>query len=45
MDILYIIKKLHEIDKLKMIFLNSAQIKVFDYLPMPTILEDPYSSL
>lgn len=41
LDIIYIIKKLHEIDKLKMILLNPSQLKVFDYLPKPTIPEDP----
>ncbi|KAM3134860.1 hypothetical protein pb186bvf_013029 [Paramecium bursaria] len=40
LDINYIIKKLHEIDKLKMILLKPAQLKVFDYLPRPTIPED-----
>ncbi|CAD8160599.1 unnamed protein product [Paramecium pentaurelia] len=40
-DILYIIKKLHEIDKLKMILLTKEQIKLFDYLPKPTIASNP----
>ncbi|CAD8074058.1 unnamed protein product [Paramecium sonneborni] len=40
-DILYIIKKLHEIDKLKMILLTKEQIKLFDYLPKPTISSNP----
>lgn len=40
-DILHIITKLSEIDKLKMILLNSYQIKMFDYLPKPMIFEDP----
>lgn len=40
-DILYVIKKLHEIDKLKMILLNKDQIKLFDYLPKPTISTNP----
>lgn len=44
-DILYIIKKLNEIDKLKMILLSKEQIKLFDYLPKPTIPIDPYRSL
>ncbi|KAM3134862.1 hypothetical protein pb186bvf_013031 [Paramecium bursaria] len=44
LDILYIIKKIHEIDKLKMILLTPAQLKVFDYLPKPTISENPQSS-
>ncbi|CAD8087976.1 unnamed protein product [Paramecium sonneborni] len=41
LDILYIINKLHEIDKLKFILLNKAQIKMFDYLPKPFIGADP----
>ncbi|CAD8160955.1 unnamed protein product [Paramecium octaurelia] len=41
LDILYIINKLHEIDKLKFILLNNAQIKMFDYLPKPFIGADP----
>ncbi|CAD8177416.1 unnamed protein product [Paramecium pentaurelia] len=43
MDILYIMKKLQEIDKLKMILLTESQIKVFDYLQKPTIPLDPNS--
>ncbi|CAD8164591.1 unnamed protein product [Paramecium pentaurelia] len=41
LDILYIINKLHEVDKLKFILLNNAQIKMFDYLPKPFIGADP----
>ncbi|CAD8185037.1 unnamed protein product [Paramecium pentaurelia] len=37
LDITYIIKKLQEIDKLKLILLNSDQIKLFDYLPKPKL--------
>ncbi|CAD8071708.1 unnamed protein product [Paramecium primaurelia] len=43
MDILYILKKLQEIDKLKMILLTEPQIKIFDYLQKPTIPLDPNS--
>ncbi|CAD8084647.1 unnamed protein product [Paramecium sonneborni] len=43
MDIIYIMKKLQEIDKLKMILLTESQIKVFDYLQKPTIPLDPNS--
>ncbi|CAK80907.1 unnamed protein product (macronuclear) [Paramecium tetraurelia] len=43
MDILYIMKKLQEIDKLKMILLTESQIKVFDYVQKPTIPLDPNS--
>ena len=41
LDVLYIIKKIQEIDKLKVLLLNQHQIKVFDYLPKPLITEDP----
>ncbi|CAK79483.1 unnamed protein product (macronuclear) [Paramecium tetraurelia] len=41
LDILYIINKLHEVDKLKFILLNKAQIQMFDYLPKPFIGADP----
>ncbi|KAM3140759.1 hypothetical protein pb186bvf_007164 [Paramecium bursaria] len=41
LDILYIIKKIQEIDKLKMILLDSSQIKLFDYLPKPLITLEP----
>lgn len=44
LDILYIIKKLHEIDKLKMILLTKSQIKLFDYLPKPTITAEAQGS-
>ena len=37
LDITYIIKKLQEIDKLKMILLSTDQIKLFDFLPKPNI--------
>ncbi len=37
MDIIFIIKKLIEIDKLKALLLNESQQKLFDYLPKPTI--------
>ncbi len=42
MDIVYIIKKLNEVDKLKMILLNEEQIKLFDYMQKPTIDIDPF---
>ncbi|CAD8108698.1 unnamed protein product [Paramecium sonneborni] len=44
MDILYILKKLQEIDKLKMILLTESQIKIFDYLQKPTIPLDTDSA-
>ncbi|KAM3140758.1 hypothetical protein pb186bvf_007163 [Paramecium bursaria] len=44
LDVLYIIKKIQEIDKLKVLLLNQHQIKVFDYLPKPLITEDPMNS-
>ncbi|KAM3144229.1 hypothetical protein pb186bvf_003691 [Paramecium bursaria] len=40
-DILYLIKKIQEIDKLKTILLTKDQIKLFDYLPKPTIPINP----
>ena len=43
MDIVYIIKKLNEVDKLKMILLNDNQIKLFDYMQKPTIDTDPFN--
>ena len=36
-DIIYIIKKLIELDKLKLLLLNENQLKLFDYLPKPRI--------
>lgn len=36
-DIVFIMKKLIEVDKLKMIFLNDDQRKIFDYLPRPLV--------
>ncbi|CAD8130927.1 unnamed protein product [Paramecium sonneborni] len=44
MDILFILKKLQEIDKLKMILLTESQIKIFDYVQKPTIPLDPDSA-
>lgn len=40
-DVLYLIKKIQEIDKLKTILLTKDQIKLFDYLPKPTIPINP----
>lgn len=37
LDIVYILKKLVEIDKLKMLLLNDQQRRVFDYLPKPVV--------
>ncbi|KAL4494501.1 hypothetical protein ABPG72_004403 [Tetrahymena utriculariae] len=37
LDIVYILKKLTEIDKLKMLLLDEQQIKLFEYLPRPKI--------
>jgi hypothetical protein len=44
MDIIYIIKKLNELDKLKSLILNKDQLKVFDYLDKPTIVLDPFAT-
>ncbi len=40
MDIIFIINKMIEIDKLKMLLLNKEQLSLFEYIPKPTI---PYS--
>ena len=37
LDIVYILNKLVEIDKLKMLFLDPQQIKLFEYLPKPVV--------
>ncbi|EAS03774.2 transmembrane protein, putative (macronuclear) [Tetrahymena thermophila SB210] len=37
LDIVYILKKLTEIDKLKMLLLDEQQINLFEYLPRPKI--------
>ncbi|KAL4466678.1 hypothetical protein ABPG72_016795 [Tetrahymena utriculariae] len=39
LDVMYLINKLQEIDKLKMLLLSEEQIKLFNYLPKPTIRE------
>ena len=36
-DILVILDRMHEIDKLKSLLLTDTQIKVFDYMPKPVI--------
>ncbi|CAK79485.1 unnamed protein product (macronuclear) [Paramecium tetraurelia] len=41
LDILFIIDKLQEIDKLKMILLSKEQVQLFDFLPKPLICLDP----
>ncbi|CAD8103424.1 unnamed protein product [Paramecium primaurelia] len=41
LDILFIIDKLQEIDKLKMILLTKQQVQLFDFLPKPLISLDP----
>ncbi|CAD8072530.1 unnamed protein product [Paramecium sonneborni] len=41
LDILFIIDKLQEIDKLKMILLTKQQMQLFDFLPKPLICLDP----
>ncbi|CAD8087972.1 unnamed protein product [Paramecium sonneborni] len=43
LDILFIIDKLQEIDKLKMILLSKEQVHLFDFLPKPLINLDPMS--
>ncbi|CAK74781.1 unnamed protein product (macronuclear) [Paramecium tetraurelia] len=41
LDILFIIDKLQEIDKLKMILLSKEQVQLFEFLPKPLITLDP----
>lgn len=41
LDIVFIMKKLIEVDKLKMLFLNEDQRKVFEYLPKPIVKINP----
>ena len=36
-DIVYILEKLVEIDKLKILLLNDDQLKLLDFLPKPTV--------
>ncbi|KAL4483831.1 hypothetical protein ABPG72_006206 [Tetrahymena utriculariae] len=43
LDIIFIIKKIVEIDKLKMILFDQNQLKIFEYLPRPIIKFDPYT--
>ncbi|CAD8176552.1 unnamed protein product [Paramecium pentaurelia] len=40
LDVAYIIKKLHEIDKLKSILMTNEQVKLFNYIPKPLIPSD-----
>ncbi|KAM3142922.1 hypothetical protein pb186bvf_004985 [Paramecium bursaria] len=42
LDIIYLIKKMQELDKLKSILLTPQQLKLFNYLPRPTIRKDPF---
>lgn len=37
LDAIFLIKKLNEIDKLKQFLLDEDQLKLFDYVPKPTI--------
>ena len=37
LDIIYILKRLTELEKLKMILLNNSQRKLFEFLPKPLI--------
>ncbi|KAL4464636.1 hypothetical protein ABPG74_011197 [Tetrahymena malaccensis] len=37
LDVLYVIKKLMEVDKLKNILLSPDQLRLFEYIPKPTI--------
>lgn len=40
LDIAFLLRKLYEIEKLKMILLNENQYSLFDFLPKPTILKN-----
>ncbi|KAL4473779.1 hypothetical protein ABPG74_022643 [Tetrahymena malaccensis] len=40
LDIIYIINKLNEIDKLKTVIFNRDQLKIFDCIPKPIISDD-----
>ncbi|EAS06425.1 transmembrane protein, putative (macronuclear) [Tetrahymena thermophila SB210] len=44
LDLLNIIKKLIEVDKLKQLLLNEDQIKLFEYLPKPVLIIDDYKN-
>ncbi|KAL4494037.1 hypothetical protein ABPG72_015993 [Tetrahymena utriculariae] len=37
LDVMYVVKKLLEVDKLKQILLDRDQLKLFEYIPKPTI--------
>ncbi|KAL4465886.1 hypothetical protein ABPG74_004123 [Tetrahymena malaccensis] len=37
LDVMYVVKKLLEVDKLKQILLDKDQLKLFEYIPKPTI--------
>ncbi|KAL4479799.1 hypothetical protein ABPG73_018020 [Tetrahymena malaccensis] len=39
-DLIYLVKKLIEIEKLKQLLMDNNQIKLFEYLPKPTIKDD-----
>lgn len=39
LDIVYILNKLVEIDKLKMLFLDHNQRELFEFLPRPVVLQ------
>lgn len=43
LDVAYIIKKLHEIDKLKSILMTNEQVKLFNYIPKPLIPSDIFN--
>ena len=45
LNITHILKKISDIDKLKMLILDTDQIKLFDYLPKPTILRNQKISM
>lgn len=45
LDIVYILNKLVEIDKLKMLLLDHHQRELFEYLPKPVVLQKSKSDI
>ncbi len=41
LDIVYILRRLTEVEKIKMLFLSTEQRKLFEFLPKPLIKLDP----
>ena len=45
LDIVYIMRKIEEIDKLKLLLMSKEQIQMFDYMQRPKIYLDQQSIL